>query len=96
MDGRPDSDTETTSRPQTLQFYDWNFKSLGEIRLDYKKTIDWTVVICGETENRILLYADMSRLPRYYIDKSEFGTGNITLHEFKLPSDIPAVGEQPE
>ena len=49
MDGRPDSDMETASRPQTLRFYDWNFKSLGEIRLDYKKAIDWTVVICGET-----------------------------------------------
>ena len=94
MDGSSTYDPETASQPQTLRFYDWSFNSLGEITVDYKKTVDWTEIICGETENRILLCSDMSYLPRYYIDKAEFGTGNITLHEFKLPANLPpAIGE---
>ena len=94
MNGNSYLDPESASKPQTLHFYDWGFNSLGEITLDYPRANDWTMIICGETANRILLSADNSDIPRYYIDKAEFGTGNITLHEFKLPADLPpAIGE---
>ena len=96
MEGSSVYDPESASLPQTLHFYSWEFEPLGEITVDYKKTIDRTMIICGETENRILLCSDISALPRYYIDKSEFGTGHITLHEFKLPSNLPRTIGQPE
>ena len=94
MNGNSYLDPESASKPQTLHFYDWGFNSLGEITLDYPRANDWTMIICGETANRILLSADNSDIPRYYIDKAEFGTGNITLHEFELPVNRPlAQGE---
>lgn len=94
MNGNSYLDPESASKPQTLHFYDWGFNSLGEITLDYPRANDWTMIICGETANRILLSADNSDIPRYYIDKAEFGTSNITLHEFELPVNRPlAQGE---
>ena len=94
MDGSPNYDPNSANLPQTMRFYDWNFNSLGETTVNYEKNIDREKIICGETENRILLRSDNSFIPRYYIDKAEFGTGNITLHEFELPVNRPlAQGE---
>lgn len=95
-DGVAYDGSEPELEQQTLYFYNWKFEPLGEVTLGAAFRKAYAGPIAAETPDKLLLRVDYSYLPRYYIDKSEFGTGNITLHEFKLPRDIPAVGEQPE
>ena len=64
-----------------LYFYDWNFQKLGSLRIDYSGRV--LNFICGETHERIMLADSLDSIPRYYIDKSDFGTGNITIHEYE-------------
>jgi hypothetical protein len=73
----------------TLHFYNWAYEHLGSVRLDYEKgkIQDFPIAhICGETHERIILAAYKYGMPKYYIDKSEFGTGNINIYEYKLPN----------
>ena len=67
----------------TLRFYDWNFNHLGSVRIDFPFA-GWLIsVICGETHERIMLTDSLDFVPRYYIEKSDLGTGNITIHEYE-------------
>ena len=68
-----------------LDFYNWNFEHLGHVTLDYPRKEGFDDVICGETPDRIILTDSYWFYPRYYIEKSDFGTGNIELHEYNLP-----------
>ena len=77
--------SEPELKQQTLRFYSWEFEPLGEITLDFALLQGTSSPICAETPDKLLICTDISGIPRYYIDKSEFGTGHITLHEFKLP-----------
>ncbi len=79
-----------TLESQTLSFYNWDFEYLDEVFIDYPiySPMTYDSIIVGETEERILLGAHDFSYPTYYIDKSEIGTGNIQLHEFKLPEGI--------
>ena len=69
----------------TLHFYNWSFQELGSVRIDYPFDSTLNGVICGETHERLILTDSHSLVPRYYINKSELGTGKITIHEYKLP-----------
>ena len=78
----------------SIHFYNWDFEHLGECVLQlgersgsYKLYGNY---IFGETEDRILLVKDAlnSMLPDYYIEKSDFGRGEITLHEYHYPLDM--------
>lgn len=70
----------------TLRFYDWSFNDLGSVTVDYEFDDILPSVICGETHERIMLTDSAPELiPRYYIDKSDFGTGSIKIHSYKLP-----------
>ena len=77
-----EEETDTVS----LWFYDWDFNSLGECRVVFDRASWYPSVIVGETENRIIL-GDPFRIeyPLWYIEKSDFGTGNIALHEYHYP-----------
>ena len=67
----------------TLRFYDWEFKDLGSVPIEYSLENVRISVICGETPDRIMLTTDVTNLlPRYYIDKSDFGTGEIVIHKY--------------
>ena len=70
-----------------IRFYDWDYNPLGECGLFFdKELIRYGDYIFGETEDRILLVKDGSATrPDYYIEKTDFGTGNITLHEYHYP-----------
>lgn len=71
--------------------YDWSFEPLGTFCADYPRDSGFLDLFCGETANRIYLSAGFDYIPCYYIDKSDFGTGNITIHPLELPADIQSM-----
>lgn len=75
---------------QTLRFYSWDFEFQGECEIDYEVDGSYIYedIIAGETKDRIYLAAYDYGLPHYYIDKSDFGSGNIRIHPLELPEDI--------
>lgn len=79
-----------TLESQTLRFYNWDFEYLDEVYIDYPiyLSMKYDSIIVGETEDRILLGDSHFSYATYYIEKSDIGTGNIQLHEYKLPDGI--------
>ena len=72
----------------TARFYDLRFAELGECRIACREGSFWGAVLFGETEGRILFSnSDIDDLPAYYIEKSDFGTGEIRLHEYHFPEE---------
>ena len=69
----------------TLHFYDWSFKSLGSVNIDYEFNPGLPGVICGETHERLMLTDAYDLVPRYYINKSDIGSGKIEIHKYNLP-----------
>ena len=71
----------------TLHFYDWDYNNLGSVKINYQFNDQLLAVglIRGETPERIILTDDYDFAPRYYINKSDLGTGNIEIHAFNLP-----------
>ena len=79
-------------------FYDWDYRYLGECTIDLNpdEVIQlpdgrvWAYTLFGETEERILFckhwHVNVS-VPAYYIEKSDFGTGEIRLHEYHFPEE---------
>ncbi|HIR64265.1 MAG TPA: hypothetical protein IAB92_03505, partial [Candidatus Faecousia faecigallinarum] len=63
----------------------WDFQLQGQVDIDYPMEISGEYVLCGETPDRLLLAAKRIGVPEYYIEKSDFGTGNIEIHSFNLP-----------
>ena len=76
-----------TLNEATFHFYDWNYNDLGSVKTNYPfdETILATGLICGETPDRIFLTDNFYYIPRYYINKSDFGTGNIEIHPLTMP-----------
>ena len=70
---------------QVLRFYNWDCEFIGELELTYPNATKPINPICGETAERILLTDSVSYIPKYYIEKSDLGTGNIAINEFALP-----------
>lgn len=87
----PEEDIQgVTKTKATMHFYSWDYESLGDVKINYqfKDTLLATGLICGETPERIILTDDFFSYPRYYINKSDLGTGNIEIHSFNLPDDF--------
>ena len=80
---------------QVLYIYDWDFQLQGQVDIDYPMEISGEYVLCGETPDRLLLAAKRIGVPEYYIEKSDFGTGNIEIHPFNLP-ELPGMGDEAE
>ena len=70
-----------------LYFYNWNYEKIDECVVPYHKPGQYMVPVFAETKDRILITGDSygSLLPEYYIEKSDLGTGHITLHEYQYP-----------
>lgn len=68
-----------------LYFYNWEFELVDTVTINYP-FYDSLVhfAIAGETAERIILTDQLQGLPRYYIEKSELGTGNAKIHTFRL------------
>lgn len=69
----------------TLHFYDWKYNDLGSVKINYPFDGKIAGFICGETPERIFLTDHFDCVPRYYINKSDLGTGNIEIHTLTLP-----------
>lgn len=67
-----------------LFFFDWDGTLQGELTVEFPH-VEPTALMCGETHERIYLRTSWNNLPQYYIEKSDFGTGNIELHEIQYP-----------
>ena len=74
----------------TLYFYNWEFQLVDTVQIDYPHNELTSGMIIGETAERILL-TDwfLSSIPKYYINKSELGSGDVQIHEFLLPEIDP-------
>ena len=72
-----------------VYFYSWEGEFLGEVAVDVDYDYPSPTVLMGggESKDRIYIMSSMRAhsLPQYYIDKSEFGTGEITLHKLEYP-----------
>ena len=82
---------------QNLYFYNWAFELVDTVALDYPSRVSPEMAIVGENEERIILTYYPTELPRYYIEKSELGTGNAVVHEYKLPDfseEVQFIEEQ--
>ena len=85
---------EHAYKEKIMYFYDWNYNSLGSVRVDYKFEENIIGFICGETPEQIFLTDEFFCLPRYYINKSDFGTGNIEIHPLNVPEDLIVVFDE--
>ncbi len=70
-----------TEKP-VLNFFSWDRIDLGTVVLDVPLEIPGEMVICGETDQRIILTTKSNYIPEYYIEKSEFGSGSVVLHAY--------------
>ncbi len=73
---------DSKSAYTSFYFYNWAMELVGQIdRIDTPH-----IYVCGETADRLIISAHpVSIVPQFYIEKSEFGTGHIELHEFNMP-----------
>ena len=76
-----------TLEEATLYFYDWDLNDLGSVKINYQfnEILLGAGIICGETPERIFLTDNFDYAPRYYINKSDLGTGNIEIHAMNMP-----------
>lgn len=69
-----------------LYIYNWAFELVDTVALSYPCDLFMTSdAIIAETAERFILTDSSYNIPRYYIEKSELGTGNVKLHAFNLP-----------
>lgn len=71
---------------QHMYFYNWEFAPLGSIEVEYSDTVWTSTTVFFETATRIYLSLEYDGDPSHYIEKSDFGTGDIVLHEVNLPT----------
>ena len=68
-----------------LYIYNWAYETVATVELDYPFTYKPASLIVGETPERIILSDGLYGIPRYYIEKAEFGTGNVKIHAYNMP-----------
>lgn len=76
---------DSGSADPNLYIYNWAYEPVATVELDYSFTYRPASLIVGETPERIILSDSQERLPRYYIEKAEFGAGNVNIHEYSMP-----------
>lgn len=68
-----------------IYIYNWAYELVDTVKLPFNG-IPYDQSLVAETAERLIFTdAIMSWLPKYYIEKSELGTGNVKIHSFKLP-----------
>jgi len=75
-----------------IYIYNWNYELVDTIKLPFSG-IAYDQSLIAETAERLIFTNDWTyRAPKYYIEKSELGTGNAKVYSFKLP-DLTAEFE---
>lgn len=73
-----------------LYFYNWDFQLVDTVSLDFPHENGAEYMVLAETADRIILTDEWgSCWPKYYIEKSEFGSGETKVH----PYDLSAVAD---
>lgn len=81
-----DSDYSREVPDPNLYIYNWAFESVGTLTVDFAYSSTTASLILSENPRQIILSGGTTgALPTYYIDKAELGTGNVTLHQLKMP-----------
>lgn len=71
---------------RNLYIYNWNYELVDTIELSYLNGLPADGALIAETAERLILTdAHATWIPKYYIEKSELGTGNAKIHKFSLP-----------
>lgn len=69
----------------SLYIFNWAYELVEEVKLTFSHagmSADETII--GETAERFILSDQgYENIPKYYIEKSELGTGNAVVHEFQ-------------
>ena len=72
-----------------LHFFDYQGNDLGQVEVDIPVNTDMLPIV-GESRDRIYIRGNQDyQLPSHYVDKAEFGTGEIVLHELEYPDLTP-------
>lgn len=70
---------------KNLYIYNWDFQLVDTVAVEYTGKMLVAQVVFGETAERILLSkSSLFPVPTHYIEKSELGTGSVTVYEFDL------------
>ena len=69
-----------------IYIYNWAYELVDVIELPPFSNIPYDQSLIAETEDRLIFSDDLfTRVPKYYIEKSELGTGKAKVYSFKLP-----------
>ncbi len=78
-----------------VYIYNWNYELVDTVKLPFYG-IKYYNSLIAETAERLIFTTDSTyKVPKYYIEKSELGSGNAEVHAFKLP-DLTAEIEYRE
>lgn len=87
------ADQSFEAKDNNLYIYNWAYELVDTVALTYLHGNFFTdQALMAETAERFILTDSISWVPKYYIEKSELGTGNAKIHSFKLP-DLTAEFE---
>ena len=68
-----------------IYIYNWAYELVDTIKLPVSG-IPFHQTLIAETADRLIFTNDFTyRVPKYYIEKSELGTGNAKVYSYKLP-----------
>ena len=87
------ADQSFEAKDNNLYIYNWDYELVDTVALTYLNGSFFTdQALMAETAERFILTDSISWVPKYYIEKSELGTGKAKVHTFKLP-DLTAEFE---
>ncbi len=87
------ADQSFEANDNNLYIYNWDYELVDTVTLTYLNGSFFTdQALMAETAERFILTDSISWAPKYYIEKSELGTGKAKVHTYKLP-DLTAEFE---
>lgn len=80
------ADQSFEAKDNHLYIYNWGYELVDTIELTYLHGNFFTdQALMAETAERFILTDGISWIPKYYVEKSELGTGNAKIYAFNLP-----------
>ena len=76
------AENNSPSTDHCLYIYNWSFELLDKVRIPNPTSNRTHFMVIAETSERFILTDEYLGIPKYYINKSELGTGNVEIHEF--------------
>ena len=93
-----DCDFKSEKPDMNLYFYNWAFQLVDTVKINYPCDLFMVSdVIIGETPSQFILSNGSGAvMPKYYINKSELGTGQVEIHTYNMPDLSYYLQEQAE